>query len=369
MVYTKLRIACWAREGGVLPTWGNAAAGMPVTTTAKHQPFNPSKSLKMPLIKLGEEVLISSDDLMPLIIADTLKEPVEIEFPEMIFKDPFLLFCALTNKTETGAATWGDGNTGTIYGDFSVETYIDSIMVQYRIYDSSGGTNHLDYTALGGEITKYVWVAEKGKLLREKVSVKFMNLVANTQAFTSDLDFDDGAVRPNAAWDEDAPFHSKNVSYEWGTSAVGSIAIEKGTMTLTTGKAQEHTQESQVASTHYRDSQNIVFELDGFISDKDQFEEILKAYASKTKQTFEMIYNDAGSIEERKVQATQVYLEKFDFEGDAIPESGKPVKCKLIFKAGVADAGTRSVISFSGKWTSHVDPYHATSRRINVVGR
>lgn len=370
MVYLKDHIGFWAREGATTTTWGYAAAGMPISTTAVHQPFNPSKSLPVPIIKVGHEEIVLSDDRVPAIIHDTLIDPVEVDFKDMYFKDPFLLLCLFPNKTLTAANTWGEGNTGTITADFTAETYKDSIMYQVKLADSSGSASHMEYTFHGGEITEYKLASEKGKLLMESVKVKFMDMVGNSRAFTSDPDFDDGSTRPNANWDEDAPFLSKNVSYKWGGSAPAGIQIEKGTTTIKVPREQETLQNSEKAQVNWMGSPlSFEAELEGFVSTNAQMTEIRNGYASKTKQTFETIYHNAGGAEERKLQCTQLYLKGFEFDGEGIPESGKPVKCKLIFGMGVADAGTKAAISYSGKWTSHVDPYHATIRRINVASR
>ncbi len=370
MVYIKDHVAFWAREGALLPTFGYGAAGMPAASTIVHQPFNPSKKMPVPIISVGHEEHVLSDARVPGIIADTKIEPVEIDFNDMFFKDPYLMFCLFPNKTMTGAITWGASNTGTLIGNFTVETYSDSIMYQVKVADASGGGSHLEYTFHGGEITQYKLVAEESKLLMESVKIKFMDMVSNSRAFTTDGDFDDGSTRPNAAWDDDGPYHSKNVSYEWGGSAPVGIQVRKGTLTIITPKPQEHIQNSQKAQINYLGSP-LGFEvlLEGFLSTNVQVAEVIKAYANKTKQTFEYIYNDAGGAEERKWQCTQVYLKKYEFDGDGIPEAGKPVKCKLTFGLGVANAGTKAAISYSGKWLSHVDPYHATIRRINVAAR
>lgn len=368
MVYTKKHVVFFAREGALLPTWGYGAAGMPASSVIVHQPLNPSKSFSITLITLEHEEIVLSDDNVPAIVFDTKVVIKEMELKNMYYKDPFLMLCFFNNKTIS--ASWGDGNTGTLIGNFSADTYKDSIMIQVTLVDSSGGASNFAYTFHGGEITQYQVVAEEGKLLMENVKVKLMDMVSNVQAFTSDLDFDDGSTRPNANWDEDAPFLSKNVSYEWGGVAPVGIAVVKGTMTFSIPREQEHTQGSQKASQHW-DGIPLKCEaiLDGFLTTNAQIAEVIKAYASKTKQTFEMIYNDAGGTEERKWQSTQMYLKNYEFDGDAIPEGGKPVKCKLTFTNGVADAGTKSIPSYSGKFTDHVDPYHATIRRINTAGR
>lgn len=370
MVFLKDHVAFWAREGATTCTFGYAAAGMPASTTIVHQPFNACKKMPVPIIRVGHEEHVLSDARVPQIIADTKIEPQEIDFNDMFFNDPFLMLCLLPNKTMTGAATWGAGNTGTITGDFTVETYWDSIMYQVKVYDAAVGASHLEYTFHGGEITQYQLAAEEGKLLRENVKVKFMDMVSNSRAFTTDANFDDGGTRPNAAWDDDGPFHSKDVSYEWNGSAPAGIQVKKGTLTIKTPRPQEHLQNSQKVQIHYLGSP-LEFEvvLEGLLSTNAQVTEVLLAYASKTKQTFEFIYNDAGGAEERKFQCTQVYLKNYEFEGDGIPEAGNPVKCKLTFKNGVSNAGVKGAISYSGKWTGHVDPYHATIRRVNVAAR
>ncbi len=370
MVYLKDHEAYWAREGALLCTFGYGGAGMPAATTIVHQPFNPCKKMPVPIIRIGHEEIVLSDARVPGIIADTKIEPQEIDFNDMYYKDPFLGLCLFSNKTMTGVATWGAGNTGTIEANFTVETYWDSIMYQVKVFDAAAGASHLEYTFHGGEINQYQLVAEESKLLMENVKVKFMDMVFNSRAFTTDANFDDGSTRPNAAWDDDAPYHSKDVSYEWGGSAPVGIQVKKGTLTIKTPRPQEHLQNSQKAQINYLGSP-LEYEvvLEGLLSTNAQVTEVILAYASKTKQTFEFIINDAGGAEERKWQSTQVYLSDYEFDGDGIPEAGNPVKCKLTFKNGVADAGTLSVISYSGKWTGHVDPYHATVRRVNVVGR
>ena len=370
MVYKLLHYGFWAREGATTVTIGNSGTGMPSSTTVNHQAFNPSKSLPVPVMPLGEERLDSSDSLDPLIISDTKIEPVEVEFAEHVFKDPFMLLTLFPEKTVTSQSDWNTGQTGTIAADFSTLDHVDSIMYQVRQFDSAGSPDHIDLTFLGGQMTQYKWIANKETLLRESYTIKFMNRVVNTRAFISNTDFDDGKTRPNANWDEDAPFLTSGVTYEWGGSAVAATTIEKGTLTINTPKEQQGDQSSQIATTFWDvGPREFMVVLEGWITAETQLTEFKKAYASKTKQTFEMIYNNAGGAEERKLQATEVYVAGFEYEGEGIPEAGNPVKVKLTFKAGVANDGTRTVISYSGKFTGHVDPYATTPRRINVDAR
>ena len=372
MVYKLLHVGFWAREGATTVTIGNSGSGMPSSTTVNHQAFNYSKSLPVPRIELGEERMDSSDSLDPLVISDTIKESVELEFSDMIYRDPFLLLTLFNEKAVSSQSNWNSGQVGTITADFSTNDHYDSIMYQVRQFDASGSADHIDWTFLGGQLTKYQWVAERGKLMRESFTIKFMNSVSNTRAFITDSNFDDGKTRPNAVWDQDGPFLSNGVTYEKGGSAISGFTITKGTLTISTPKAQEADQSSQIATVFWDEGpREFTVELEGWLTSEAQITEAQLSYANKTKSTFEMIYNDAGGSEERKIQATQVYLFKVDYDGDGIPEAGKPVKAKLTFKAGVSNTGTRTVISFSGKWAGddHTDPYAATPRRINVDTR
>lgn len=347
----------WALEFST--GWGFGGVGMPVTGTAVHQPFNPAKSLPYPndLHFSEEKIFLYNNIDSPGIIYSMNLETMELTM-EMFFKDPQLMLTLFNNKTITGAATWGDSNTGTITGDFTVVTYKSSIMYQLHIDNAGAPGEDIDKTFLGGEITKYKVSYQVGKLLKENLTIKFMNSVDGARAFSADADFDDGAY---SDWDDDAPFHAINCSVEWGGSAIAGIAMETASYEMNLKKEQKHLANSRVAGLNYEGMREVSCIVEGYLTTEDQIDQINALHSAKTKQTLEFIYNDAGGAEERKWQFTNGFISAVKIDG--IPEAGKPVKVKLTISQGVG-----SVASYSGKWLSHVDPY-TSPLRIQVVSR
>jgi len=339
--------------------WGYGGAGFPITATVAHQGFNPTKSLPYPNdLRYSEERIFLYNSIdAPGIIFSMNMETMELDL-EMFFKDPFLMLTMFNNKTITAGATWGDGNTGTIVGDFTVDTYKDSIMYQLHIDNPGASGEDEDKTFLGGEITKYMVSYEVGKLLMENVTIKFMNAVNGAQPFTTDADFDDGLF---ADWDDDAPYHATSCRVEWGGSAIVGIEIENAKLEIPLIKEQKHLAKSRNASINWDSLREATCTVEGYLSTKAQVTQVQKLHAAKTKQTLEFIYFNPGGAEERKWQFTYGYIS--DVQIDGIPEAGNPVKTKFVISQGVGSA-----LSYSGKWLSHVDPY-TTPKRIYTVDR
>ncbi len=348
----------WALEFGV--GWGYGGNGMPITATAVHQAFNPSRSLPYPndLKYTEDRIFVYNSISAPGIVYSMNLETMELDI-ETYFKDLFLMITMFPLKTVSAAAAWGAGNTGTIAGNFTANTYKDSIMYQFHGDNPGDNLQDIDRTFLGGEITKYKISYETGKLLMENLTIKFMNFVDQTRAFTSDSDFDDGAY---ADWDDGAPFHATNCSVEWGGTAILGIAIEKASLESVLKKEQKHVAKDRVAGINWDGLRETVCVVEGYLTEKTQLLQIEKLHANKTKQTLEFIYNDAGGTEERKWQFTFGYISDHQIEV-GIPSEGNPVKVKITISQGVGSAFT-----YAGIFMDHVDPY-TSPKRIQTADR
>ncbi len=350
----------WARES----TWGNAATAMPITATAVHQPFNPMKSYPWPkdLKYEEEEVYLSNSIDAPGIVYSTIIKTAELKF-EGFFRDPFLMLTMFNIKTVSAAAQWNSPNFGAIAGNFSggASTYKDSIMYQLHLDDYTGSpVSDIDRTFLGGKIINYKVRNEAGKLLKEILTIKFMNWKDQVRAFSSVAAFDDGQW---ADWDQDGPFHSTAVTVEWGGSAVVGIETWMEELEVDLKEEMKHYSQKYYADENWDDQRQYFCRLEGILTTKAQLSQLESLYSAKTKQTLEYIYNNAGGSEERKWSFTNAYIKEFEVDG--VPEAGKAVNVKITIKGGVG-----SMLTYAGAFhgLDHTDPY-TTPKRINSVGR
>jgi len=350
----------WARESA----WGNANVAMPVTGTAIHQPFNAMKSYPWPkdLKYEEEEVYLSNSIDAPGIIYSTVIKTAELTF-ETFFRDVFLALTMFNIKTVSAAAQWASPNFGAIAGNFSggADTYKDSIMYQLHLDDYTGSpVNDIDRTFLGGKIINYKLRNEAGKLLKEILTIKFMNWKDQVRAFSSVAAFDDGHW---GDWDQDGPFHSTAVTVEWGGAAVVGIESYMEELEIDLKEGMQHLSNARYAGMNWDDVRASYCRLEGFLTTKAQLSQLESLYSAKTKQTLEYIYNNAGGSEERKFQFTNAYIKEFEVDGT--PEPGKAVKVKITLKGGVG-----SMLTYAGAFhgLDHTDPY-TTPKRINTVDR
>lgn len=357
---TPLSYGYWARES----TWGNAAVGMPVTGTAVHQGFNAMKSFPWPkdLKYEEEEVYLCNDIDAPGIVYSTIIKTAELKF-EAFFRDPFLALTMFNVKTISAAAQWASPNYGAIAANFSggVATYKDSIMYQLHIDDYTGSpVQDIDRTFLGGKITNYKLRNEAGKLLKELLTIKFMNWKDQVRAFSSVTTFDDGLF---GDWDQDGPFHSTEVTVEWGGAAVVGIDSWMEELEVVFKEEMKHYSNARYAGENWDGKREYFCRLEGILKTKAQLTQLESLHSAKTKQTLEYIYNNAGGSEERKFQFTNAYVKEFEIDG--IPEAGKAAQVKITLKGGVG-----SKLTYAGAFhgLDHTDPY-TTPKRIKTADR
>lgn len=212
----------YALETGFGNSWTPMGAG------DIHQAFNPIiGDIEVPRPKYEEELNYTADslDYNPDVSYDKDLTPGKGTFPGgdgMIYRDPFLMACAFPHKTVTGTWGGGAGTYGKITGDFSDKDDRSSIMIQCGNTDGSSPINRC-YN--GGLIINYLLGFKKGGALRESVELNLAYYQTNTQAFSSNSNFDDGRwslwALKNAT---QKYYHATNMKLYWDDSHIAELS-------------------------------------------------------------------------------------------------------------------------------------------------
>ena len=310
----------------------------------KQIPLNPLLKFDSPIIRYIQEKMTTCDKLDPNIIYDLKLEEGSVTLSGL-FRDPFWLLMFTTYNT---LPTVWSGTGDTITGAFTSEANkTKNIWIQVHIEDDAG-SSHINLLFDGGEITNYKWIIEEGKPLIEEVTIKFVEITANTEAVNIDNGFDDGSfdrAGQNGGWALWDPAyilgtvaHSKDCTITWNNAAVPGMGIQKCVLDFATPKERYWVQSSLIASGSFsnkRDSPLVT--ITGVITGGQALTEYLAAYSSKNRYTLKVLYGTTKFL-----QITNMYHEGFD--GIGLPEAGKSIKGEYVFSGGV------SAVSYS--WTA-----------------
>jgi hypothetical protein len=329
---------------------GTHKAGDP--STDQNIAFNKMAMFPPPKGQYAHESMRDFSKRTPSVSWTTVFEPGERFIGPFVMKDPFLMLTMFTHKTVGGV--WGTG-TGTIAADFTDVDDEDSIFIQYRNFQY-GGSAHLDRLLLGGKVTGYKWIIEKGKMLMEDVQVKTLAFSVNTQLMNLNANFQDqsfSATGGFADWDDTGILGSRGrscreVVIEWNGVAIPGINITSGEMLIESINNSEQSFDELEHCQNWDGNLDFTLTLEGNLKALDLVLENEKIVENKTSATMKIYYDDTGSYE-KFVQATNVVVETHNVV--EIAPTGEVSTASVTFK--MIDGGA---ISYSGSFLDLPDP-------------
>lgn len=332
--------------------FGNSWAGMPVTGTATHQAFNPCHGdIEVPKPKYETQVEYTTDSLDPDPDLSYTKDlvPGNGAFPGgegMTFRDPMLLCCLFTHKTVTGTWSGGAATYGQITGDFSDNDDRSSIMIQAGITD---GTSPINRTYNGCVLTSYQLGWKKGGVLKELPELGIVFFQSNTQAFTSDSNFDDGRW---SLWAlkgaTEKVYHATGMKLYWDeahAAELAGLAIEECQMRIGIPKAMEMDSSSLTHQHDWDKKRTYECTVRGIMIGDTEYLEVEKQFHNKTKKDLRMSW-DQTTNEEKWLQIDDAWIE--DMTSERYPHIENARILELTFKGITA--------RFEGNYENLPDP-------------
>lgn len=280
----------WAVEA----SFKNAGAGMPVTGTAVHQPFNPIEGgIDLPLPFYQQEVVYTQESLnMDVNLTyDKSYEPAAGLFPNdkgCIVHDPMpMLAFMFPNKVLSGTWGGGAGTYGKIIADFTVLTYEDTVMIQYKTIDSASNVVE-EKTLLGVKSTEYRLGFKKGDVLREKFQLIVAQELDNTRAFSASASFDNGKW---ADWAKSTVYPASDCKLFWDDSFAAELVdfnVEEAEFIIRTPQEYLTDKSSLIPFARINGKREYLAQVKGYIMGDTELDEYRAAYSAKTKKNLRL---------------------------------------------------------------------------------
>lgn len=342
----------WATEN----TFKYGEAGMPVTGTRVHQPFNPIEGkIKLPFEIPTQELIYTTDSLDPNANLSYSNErpPGEALFPNdkgMIYHDPFLMLALVfTNKTVSGSWSGGAGTYGQIKGDFVNDDDKDTVMIQYKKVDDDA-VAQFEKTLHGVLSQEFRIGFEKGGVLRTKYNLKSAKVVDNSQAYSASGNFDDGRW---ADWAKSTFYLAANCKVYWDDSYAAELTdidVYSCWFIITTPIIMQVESASLTPFAYHRGNRSYSIEITGNVKGDTELDELEEILSNKTKKNMRLQWDTTAS-EEKFIDIDDAFLDSID--GREIPAASENYEKTLTFKGFSCD--------FEGNYNNLPDP----SARIN----
>ncbi|HEC64746.1 hypothetical protein LCGC14_0371410 [marine sediment metagenome] len=340
----------WALENGYL----NLATGVPdpMDGSDVHQGFNVCHGdIEVPKPAKETQVETSSDSLNPDPALSYTKDeaPGSGSFPGgdgMTYRDIFLMAAAFPHKETSGTWGGGVGTYGKILGNFSAEDDRSSIMIQAGITDGSTPINRCYNGILP---TGYQLGFKKGGVLKESVELSIATYIANTQAFVTNANFDDGRWSLWALKGATPKlYHATDCKLYWDEShaaELAGLAIED--CQLKVGLPHDVEADSSQLYHEHEWSKKRTFgaTVTGIMTGDTEFLEAEKLFAAKTKKDLRLSWDQ--TVNELKwLQVDDAWVESYGAEKIPHKENARRLELKFI---GVA-------ANFEGNYNNLPDP-------------
>jgi len=345
----------WAIEASFL----NGSAGMPITGTATHQPFNPAEGkILVPVPTYNQEIPFLQNSLDPNInfIHDVEYAPGKGLIPNgkgFIFHDPQLMLAlGFTHKEKSGTWGGGAGTYGKLIGNFSDNDDEDTVMIQYKKLDKDG-TVVEELTALGIKSEEFRIGFKAGGVLRTKYAIIVGDAITNTRAFSASSNFDDGKW---ADWAKSTYYPASSCKVYWDDSYAAEFSdlkIEECWFVIKTPQKYLATSDSLKVQYRHNDHREYYAEITALILGDTELDEYRAAFTSKTKKNLRLQW-DTTANEEKFLDIDDAHIESM--EVDEIPAANEAYRITVKLRGISAD--------YEGNFNNLTDP--TTDNRVTV---
>jgi len=326
----------WAIESAFL----NAGAGMPVTGTTTHQPFNPIEgAINLPVGKYKTTEVYTQDSLDP---NQNLSYASEFEdgkatFPNdkgMVYHDPFfMLAMVFTHNTVTGTWSGGAGTYGKVTGDFTDNDDKSSGMIQYKTVDADDVVVE-EKTINGVKCEEFHIGFKKGDVLRTKYNLISANEQDNTRAYSAASNFDDGK---RADWAKSTYYHASDCRIYWDDSYAAQLTdtpVLEADFGIKLSPQYLKTSDSLKSQYEHLGNRTYTATIKGYVFGDTEMDEFRAAYSNKTKKNLRLQW-DTTTNETKFLDFQSAYID--GMSETKIPGANEVYEVTFTFKAFAAD--------------------------------